>query len=69
MSSFIFLKKIENYVPEKVIEDFKKAAQKANMFCILIKDKYRDDLFISAEGTLSEVDESTFKSIDIIKTT
>lgn len=64
MSSFIFLKKIENYVPEKVIEDFKKAAQKANMFCILIKDKYRDDLFISAEGTLSEVDESTFKSIE-----
>ncbi|WP_063565994.1 hypothetical protein [Paenibacillus sp. O199] len=50
MSSVIFLKKIENYVPEKAIEDFKKAAQKANMFCILIKDKYRDDLFISAKG-------------------
>ncbi|MGO4733914.1 hypothetical protein [Paenibacillus sp. 2KB_22] len=63
MSSFIFLKKIENYSPEKAIEDFKKAVQKANMFCILIKDKYRDDLFISAEGTLSEVDEFTFKNM------
>lgn len=64
MSSLIFLKKIENYSPEKAIEDFKKAAQKANMFCILIKDKYRDDLFISAEGKLSEVDEFTFKNMD-----
>lgn len=62
MSSIIILKKIEHFVPEKAIEDFKKAADKANMYCILVKLKYNGDMFLSGEGTLSEVDEFTFKS-------
>lgn len=63
MSSLIILKIIDHYFPEKAIEDFQKAAHKANMYCILVKLKYDGQLFLSGEGTLSYVDESTFKSI------
>ncbi|MGO4532652.1 hypothetical protein AB4Z30_26515 [Paenibacillus sp. 2TAF8] len=63
MSSLIILKKIERYVPEKAIEAIERSAAKANMYCILIKLKYDGQLFLSGEGTLSEVDESKFKSL------
>ena len=32
------------------------------MYCILLKLKYDGDMFLSGEGTLSEVDEFAFKS-------
>lgn len=64
VGSLIFLKNIDNNSPESAIDSFKQAAQRADMFCILIKTKYSSDRIISAEGTLSEVDESTFKSIE-----
>ena len=32
------------------------------MYCILLKLKYDGDMFLSGEGTLSEVDEFVFKS-------
>lgn len=64
MSSAIILKNIENYSPKQTVEAFKQAAKKAGMYCFYIKFKYINNLILSAEGTLSEVDEVTFRNTE-----
>lgn len=65
MSSIIILKNIENYSPEQTIIHVIKAAERADMYCFYITTKLdKDGYFYSAEGTLSEVDEITFKHIE-----
>ncbi|WP_405171719.1 hypothetical protein MHI12_04890 [Paenibacillus sp. FSL H8-0280] len=65
MSSVIILKKITNYSPEQTLENFKHAAQRANMYCFhLTVDLDPDNNFQSAEGTLSEVNEETLSNTD-----
>ncbi|UOK64505.1 hypothetical protein MT997_08535 [Paenibacillus sp. OVF10] len=65
MSSVIILKKITNYSPEQTLENFKHAAQRANMYCFhLSVDLDPDNNFQSAEGTLSEVNEETLSNTD-----
>ncbi|MCP1182357.1 hypothetical protein [Paenibacillus sp. 1781tsa1] len=65
MSSVVILKKITNYSPEQTLENFKHAAQRANMYCFhLSVDLDPDNNFQSAEGTLSEVNEETLSNTD-----
>ncbi|WP_338591300.1 hypothetical protein V6669_04995 [Paenibacillus sp. Y5S-9] len=65
MSSVIILKKITKYSPEQTLENFKHAAQRANMYCFhLTVDLDPDNNFQSAEGTLSEVNEETLSNTD-----
>ncbi|MEK5166564.1 hypothetical protein NYE69_30100 [Paenibacillus sp. FSL R5-0527] len=64
MSSVIILKNIENYSPEQAVEASKQAARRAGMFCFLLKFKYSNGNFLSAEETLSEVDEVTFQNTE-----
>ncbi|MFC9706634.1 hypothetical protein ACFTRD_00580 [Paenibacillus sp. NPDC056933] len=65
MSSIIILKKIINYSPEQTLKNFNNVAKKADMHSFHLKvDLDTDNNFLSAEGTLSEVDEVTLMNTE-----
>ena len=60
--SIIIFKKIKDFSCIDTLNSVKKAADKANMHCIYIEPYFNDNNeFEGFEGTLSEVDEETFR--------